>query len=161
MQPVPVICARHMDQLRKTAAIVRYLVETTTPTDARTYRDGGDGWTLLEVLCHLRDFEEIIWLRARLTLEQERPELPFPDPNQLAVERQYNEQDIQAVLAAWLQQRADFLAYLEAVEEAGWQRVGMHPVRGPVTLLDQLMIFSWHDVNHIEQMIKILTERKV
>ena len=32
--------------------------------------------------------------------------------------------------------------------------------RGPFTLTDQLMLIEWHDLNHIEQIAKILLERK-
>lgn len=160
MQPLSTIRNWQFDELRKSVSVVGFIVQNASGEAIRTYRDGGDGWTVLEVLCHLRDFEDVFFQRARLTLEQDQPELPFPNPDQLAVEHHYNQQDGNRVLEAWSKQRALSLAALESVDEADWSREAKHPVRGLITLMDQLLLMTWHDMNHIAQMIHILSERK-
>lgn len=149
-----------LEQLRKGLQIVKSVLSAISTQEARMFRDGGTGWTVLEVLCHLRDYESLFLERARLTVEQDAALLPNPDPNQLASERGYNQQDLQATYTDWVDQRNAFLTYLEGVEAAAWQRTGVHPRRGELSLEDQLTLIVWHDVNHIEQITRILAERK-
>ncbi len=149
-----------VEQLGKMESILTHLLASATPSELRTYRDGGTGWTCLEVLCHLRDYEALFLQRARLTAEQDRPELPNPDPDALAREGRYNEQDSAQVFADWKQRRAATLAYLEALSDNQWARVAQHPRRGPMRLDDQIALVAWHDVNHAEQMARILHEKR-
>jgi len=160
MQPLATVRNWQFDQLRKSLPVVRYIVQTVSADDMRTYRDGGTGWTALEVLCHLRDWEVMFQTRVRITVEQDNPELPNADPDRAALENRYNEQDIAGALDLWSQRRETYLAYLAELDESVWQRTARHPTRGLMTLMDQLALSAWHDVNHIDQMTKILTERK-
>ena len=149
-----------IDQLGKTINTLGYIVETTSQQDASAYRDGGDGWTALEVVGHLRDYEEVFIERTRLTLNEDNPALPMPDQEALAVERAYNSGDLRQTYKEWAALRREFIPMLEGVDESGWERPAVHPRRGPFTLTDQLMLIEWHDLNHIEQIAKILLERK-
>jgi hypothetical protein len=161
MLPMETIRKYEFDQLDKSLKVVNYLISTASPTDLTTFRDGGTGWTVLEVLCHLRDFEAVFFERARLTIEQEYPDLPFPDPPLLAIERRYNEQDVRTVFGEWAATRADHLDYLAGLAEEDWERAGNHPTRGRFTLHDGLLLAAWHDMNHTEQMVKILTGKQI
>jgi uncharacterized damage-inducible protein DinB len=125
-----------------------------------TYRDGGTGWTALEVLGHLNDFEEIFIQRTRITVEQENGALPFPKPDDLALEHEYNAQSIESIMESWKARRAAHLAYLKERSEADWERVGIHPVRGPLSLFDQLTLVTMHDSLHLEQMTRTLVEQR-
>lgn len=149
-----------MDQLRKAIPTIHLILQNITAGDATTYRDGGGGWTVLEVMCHLRDYEDIFFQRAEATVEQDNPELYNPDPNALAVENKYNEQDLNAVFNQWKAMRQEQIAFLENITEADWEKQARHPHRGPVAVLDQITITVWHDMNHIDQIVKIVTEKK-
>jgi uncharacterized damage-inducible protein DinB len=146
--------------LHKGLTPVQHLIQTVSQDDLTRWRDGGTGWTALETICHLRDFEALFIERATLTVEQELPPLPFPNPDQLAAERQYIQQDPAAVHAAWAQNRQQFLAYLRARPNSDWERVAQHPTRGLLSLQEQLVLAAWHDVNHLEQMTRTLLERQ-
>lgn len=161
MQPPAVVRSWSFEQLGKSILSVGYWVETISPQDARTYRDGGTGWTVVEVLAHLRDFEVVFMERAQVTLAQDFPDLPFPNPDQLAQERGYNAQDMHRVMEAWRKNRNDLLALLTGLtDEAIWQRSANHPRRGRMTLQDQLLLIPWHDVNHMEQMLRVMREKR-
>jgi len=150
-----------LDQLRKNLAILPNHLRGVSAHDATAYRDGGTGWTALQVLCHLRDYEAIFLERATLTVEQESPPLPNPDPDALAAERRYNEQDFAATVQEWLNRREAFLAYLTGLDEAAWARTAQHPRRGTISLQDQLALVAFHDVNHLEQIVRVLGEQRV
>ena len=144
------------NNLKSVDAILRL----AAPDALTTYRDGGTGWTALEVLCHLRDLEEVAIERARLTVEEDSAALPSPDPDALAAERRYNEQDVETALREWRARRAAYLTYVQARPDGDWERVGLHPRRGPMTLFDQLMFLTMHDSLHIEQMTRVLREQR-
>lgn len=149
------------DIMRKSIRIVGDIVKATTPEDATTYRDGGTGWTATEIMCHLRDSEMLFMERARLTLEQNGSSQPSGNNDQLAFERRYNEQSLNTVYGEWVAQREMLLAFFESLDEAEWTaNHSVHVRRGPMTLSDQLALTAWHDVNHIEQMTRTLTEKQ-
>jgi len=158
MQPMTTLRQWQIDQMQKSINTIRQLLRATTQEEASSQRDGGDGWTVLEVMGHLRDFELIFLERARLTLEQENPALPFPDPEQLVIENNCNADELQETLEAWIGGRVEHLSFLRSVGEEDWERPARHPTRGRFTLNDQLFLTVWHDMNHIEQMSHILLE---
>lgn len=161
MQPAATIRKWQFEQLHRATDVMKYVVQTASEADLRTYRDGGNGWTVVEVLCHLRDWEDIFAERARMTVEQENAALPNPDPDKAAAEGRYNEQTVNEALAAWNDKRHGLIAYLEGLDESAWGRIAQHPRRGPISLMDQLLLTVWHDMNHIEQITKILTAKQV
>lgn len=161
MLPNSTLRGWHLDQMRKAIPIIHSLIQTHSREDMTTFRDGGTGWTALEVLCHLRDLESIFKERAQMSIREDKPALPNPNPDELAAERRYNEQDLMEVYADWSKRRGDYLAYLEGLSEADWERVGIHARRGAMSVQDQLALTAWHDVNHIEQMTRVLVEKKV
>jgi hypothetical protein len=125
-----------------------------------TYRDGGTGWTALEIICHLRDFEQVFIERAQVAVEQEEGALPFPNPDALAAEGRYMEQSLDEVLAEWKRRRAALLEYYRARADADWERVAIHPTRGRLTLLDLLCMTPMHDALHLEQLTRTLREKR-
>lgn len=161
MQPMSTIHNWQFGQLKNGVSTLEYIVQSVTPEAATTYRDNGEGWTVTEVMCHLRDYEALFIERAKLTLNQEMAELPNPDPDALAAESKYNEQDLQSVFNEWKTHRAEFITLLETIQDDQWERPAKHPRRGPFTLNDQVFLTVWHDLNHFEQIVRILTEKKV
>lgn len=161
MQAMSVIRDWQFDILQKSLRSIHQMLQGVPQEHLTTYRDGGDGWTVVEVLCHLRDYDEVFLQRATLTMQGDYPGLPNPDPDQLATERRYNDQKPEEVIAAWSANREAFLGLLRGISsEDEWEQAGLHPRRGRFTLHDQLLLASWHDMNHIEQMTRILAEKR-
>ena len=147
--------------LNNSLLTIKHLLQMTPAEHLTSFRDGGTGWTVTEVLCHLRDFEDVFYVRAQMTVNEKLAELPFPDPDQQAIDNRYAEQDPHEVYATWVNYRERFLSFLEERTEDEWKRVAIHPKRGKFTLYDQLMLTPWHDVNHLEQITRILAEQKL
>ena len=90
---------RAMDRNQLTLA---HLVETINDSAAFSRRDGGDGWTISEVLGHLGDFESYMLQRARFITGETDDEPPQPTgPEALVIERGYAQQDAHELLARW------------------------------------------------------------
>ncbi len=140
--------------------IVTHLVHITPSDDLIRFRDNGTGWNVKQVVGHLRDFESVFIERVELTVSQELADLPFPDPDQLAIDNAYNDQPIDEMLASWAELRAEIMNFYQARSVSDWTKLAMHPTRGQLTLYDQLMLHTRHDVLHVEQITRILGEKK-
>lgn len=159
MQPMSTIRGWQINQLQRMILILQHTLEPISQDAAALYRDGGDGWTVLEVLGHLEQFEGIFLERAKLTATEDFPALPFPDPEQSAIDNKYNEQDLKAVFASWVEKRQAQIEFMENIADDQWERPGNHPKRGEFTLNDQLILTVWHDTNHLEQIVKIFRDK--
>jgi hypothetical protein len=148
--------AKALRTLRKTPVILENLLRGVTQEQAVTLRDGPDGWSVLFVACHLRDFERIYRERIDAMLAEDHPTFAITSNDQLAEQNRYADQDLRAVLADMAQQRAGLLARLADLDDTAWERTGTHPQQGPARVLDVAINIGLHDVDHIEQMIGCL-----
>jgi hypothetical protein len=82
-------------------------------------------WSALEYAAHVRDVFEVYGERIDRTLAEDRPVFEGMAPDELVVERRYNEQD-PATVADELAANAEALAVVvEKVPDDGWNRVGI------------------------------------
>jgi hypothetical protein len=127
-------------------------------------RPTAKGWSALEVLAHLRDAEiEVFAPRLAQILEA-------PSPPQLvgaldvdarnatwARERAYATTDPAQALAAFARARGENLARLAGLGPAERARAAIHPVRGPMTLFEQVERMAEHDLAHGRQIARALS----
>jgi hypothetical protein len=82
-------------------------------------------WSALEYAAHVRDVFGAYGGRIQRALSEDRPAFEAIDPDAMAAEGRYNEQDPE-VVAGELAASAEALALLlEAVPADGWHRVGV------------------------------------
>jgi hypothetical protein len=149
----------HVRMMETTARTLGHLLAPVSQEQATTLRDGPNGWTTVEVVCHLRDFDGFFRGRAEMMLAEETPQLPAYDHEALAIERNYNADQLTEVYEALLQSRAATRALFANLTPEQWARGGIHPENGPFSLTDAAMQVGMHDLTHIEQVVKILTGR--
>src|SRR5262249_41063560 len=111
-------------------------------------RPDAKNWAPKEVVCHLRDAEEIFITRFKTIAMMDEPKLLPPDQERIAEERQYLRNDAAEALRHFRRRREETLAYLRELSPEGWQRGGVHPVRGRFTVSDFVSLMAWHDLNH-------------
>ena len=144
--------------MKRTIAILEKLIQPISQETATTLRDEGDGWTVTEVICHLRDFNEIFHQRAIMFLEEDNPALPAYDHDAMAIERDYNSQNLQNVFAELQQSRDEIMAFFNELSDEQWEQVAIHPEKGRVNLGDAAAQVGFHDLTHIDQIHKILNQ---
>ncbi|RMF78688.1 MAG: DinB family protein, partial [Chloroflexi bacterium] len=110
--------------MNKTVRMLGNVLQNVSQEQAATLRDGDDGWTVLEVVCHLRDYSNIFYERAQMMLNDEYPDLPAYDHEALAVERAYNQQDLREVYADMNRQRKQIVRFFLKLTDAQWQCAG-------------------------------------
>ncbi len=147
---------RHIRLMRLTCQTLGNILAGVSQETATALRDGPDGWTTLEVVCHLRDFDCYFMERAQLMLKGDYPLLPAYDHERIAIAGEYNRQDLQQAYAELRASREQFAQFFEGLTEGQWALAGVHPENGHWTLLDSLVQVGSHDVTHLEQITRIL-----
>ncbi len=122
-------------------------------------RPDAKNWAAKEVVCHLRDTEELFMSRFEQIAAMDDLKLTPPSPDRWAEERQYLRNDVGAALAAFSKRREESLAYLGKLAPDGWKRSGVHPQRGRITIDDFVTLMAWHDDNHLDQLKRALEGR--
>jgi hypothetical protein len=118
--------------------------------DAVGQRTSDGKWSPLEVACHLRDCELLFAERFQKMSFSDRPALWLFDNDELA--KHYRDADADAVLKDWKDLRGQNLILLRALPAAAWQRIGLHPKRGEVTVEQQAQMMADHTEGHITKL---------
>ncbi len=113
-----------------------------------------DKWSAMEVVCHLRDIEKLWADRLVKAAFSEKPAFYMLEVDDLAVKNGYNTQDLGAALREFARLREDNLRLLRALPAGQWQRSGIHPKRGEVTIERIVEIMIGHDQGHLDQINK-------
>ncbi len=149
---------RQITAMRLSLDILEHILKGVPAEKARRLRDGDDGWSVIEILCHLRDFDEIFYNRAQMMLNEDHPQLPAYDHEAMAIEGAYQQEQLGGSLAALKASRKRFVGFFETLTPAQWERAGVHPERDSFTLTDALMQVGLHDLDHLEQITRVLSQ---
>ncbi len=148
---------RHITLMQRTLKTIDHIVRATSREDMTTWRDGGEGgWTALEALCHVRDFNTIFHERGLSVIEQENPAFIRRNHLQMVIDGNYNGQDPIAVVGELAAARANLVAFYEALTPEQLERTGVHAEYGLQTLYDLMQQVGHHDTDHTEQITRIL-----
>lgn len=109
-------------------------------------------WSLLEIVCHLRDSAIEEGLRARRMVEEDDPVLEPYDEESRAVEREYQRQEPAKVMTALRAYWTGYAYQLERFSEEEWERPGVHPEIGQVSVRLRAEAEAEHVQTHLDQM---------
>lgn len=123
-------------------------------------RPDAKNWAAKEVICHLRDTEEVFAARVeQVRVMDVDPRWGDSNADRIAEERQYLKNDAEEALAAFRRRRAETLELFAGLAPWQWEKGGIHPVRGRFTIDQVLSIMAWHDDNHLDQLTRALEGR--
>jgi len=121
-------------------------------------RPDSKNWAANEVICHLRDIEEVYFVRVHTMLSNDDPKI-YANPSaadRFAEDRQYLRNDAAQALAAFRRRREESLALLHTLTPEQRQRGCLHPTRGRITIDAIVTMLTWHDDNHLDQLRRAL-----
>ena len=122
-------------------------------------RPDSKNWAANEVICHLRDIEEVYFVRIHAILLNDEPKI-YADPSgaadRFAEDRQYLRNDAVQALAAFRRRREETLALLRSLTLEQRERGCLHPTRGRITIDAIATMLTWHDDNHLDQLRRAL-----
>jgi len=144
-----------MARMERTAGDLAAAVKGV-PDAMLSKRPDEKNWSAKEIVCHLRDTEEAFMARFQSIMVMDEPRFVAVEPDRVAIDRQYQRNDAPEALSTFKQRRAETLAFLRGLKPEQWERGGIHPVRGRMTVTDFVGLMAWHDDNHLDQLKRAL-----
>jgi DinB superfamily len=115
------------------------------------WRPARDQWCLKEIAAHLRD-AELLYQRQIEAISQDRePRLPYEPVDVLPFEREYRDEPLTRLLHEYQEAREETFWLLRMLDEDDWNRRGVHPYRGPISIYDIAREIHEHDLEHLYQ----------
>ena len=138
--------------LEETPGRVRVLVENLGEGEKR-WKPKEDEFSATENVCHLRDIEEEGYsVRIRKLLEETDPLLADLDGARLALERDYNRQNMFNALERFTSARSGNVAAVRSLPPEDLSRQGTFEGSGPITLAKLLLMMREHDRSHLTEL---------
>jgi hypothetical protein len=147
-------------ELAQGVEIIRALTAGVGQAEAQV-KPAPESWSILEVVCHLYD-EEREDFREHLDLILHRPDDKWSpiDPEGWVSRRNYNERDLGQVVAGFVAEREQSLAWLRGLAGANWD-AAYHTAYGPITAGDMFAAWVAHDNLHMRQLVELRRGRVV
>lgn len=153
-------------ELARGAEMIQALLAGITPDEARV-KPAPEVWSVLEVVCHLRDEERWDFKQhlGNMLHPPDQPALPENPPNWDLIPH-YNEGDLAQALNEFLAERQRSLAWLQALSAPDWETsLTLHfgPEQVPFTLKAGDALAAWvaHDNLHMRQLVELRRARLV
>lgn len=114
-------------------------------------RPADEEWSAAEVVAHLDDVNTLYAERIGRMLAEERPVFADFDQEAAVEERRGQTTSLAILLDRFARSRAELVATLRGIGGEGWDRTGLHPARGVVSVDEHVRILYNHDRAHAEQ----------
>lgn len=134
------------------ARIVRLLDQQTLRWQA-----AADQWSAAAVLIHFAQVENAYRHRLQRIVQENKPYVPSIDP---AVNEIPDDMTAADFIQQFENERIQTVTFLKELSPAAWQRPAIHESFGRVTVRTQVQNLVEHDIEHTNQLVSILQERK-
>ena len=142
-----------------TAQKLAKLMKRASPAKLRK-RPAPDKWSPAEIIAHLADVEIVIGWRVRSILGAPGTPIQAFDQDAWVTTGHYAKRDTRKSLEQFRVLRDTNLALYKTLSPEQWKHHGMHSERGEETLEKIVRMMAGHDVNHLEQIERILAPKK-
>src|SRR5258706_7453220 len=127
------------------------------PTAKLRKRPAHDKWPVSEILAHLADTEIVGGFRMRLILGAPVTPVAAFDQDSWVTSGHYEKRDPRKSVEQFRVVREANLALLQSLTTTQWKHYGMHSERCQATIEHIVRMFAGHDINHLHQIERILS----
>ena len=120
-----------------------------SPIQLRTPSPPG-AWSVLQIVCHIADFELIYADRMKRVIAEEQPTLFGGDPDLFAAKLAYPQRNLTEELDVISSVRRQISRFLKTLQPGAFERTGLHSVDGPLTLTRLLERIAGHIPHHVQ-----------
>jgi hypothetical protein len=139
----------------ETAERLERLIESVTTAKLRK-RPAPEKWSVSEVIAHLADGEIVGGFRMRFILGSPGSEVVAYDQDEWVKSGHYEKRDPQKSMELFRVLREANLALLASLEPEQWKQCGVHSEHGQESIEHIVRMFAGHDINHLQQIERIL-----
>lgn len=123
-------------------------------------RPAPDKWSVSHIVAHLADAEIVIGFRMRLILGAPGTPIAAFDQDSWVTSGHYEKRDARKSLEQFRVLREANLALLKSLTPEQWKQFGMHAERGQETIEHIVRMTAGHDLNHLQQIERILLVKR-
>ncbi len=123
-------------------------------------RPAPDKWSVAEILAHLADVEIVVGWRVRSILGAPGTPIQAFDQDAWVEAGHYAKRNPRASVAQLRAVREANLALYKSLSPEQWKHYGMHSERGQESVAHIVNMLAGHDVNHLQQIERILATKK-
>jgi hypothetical protein len=118
-------------------------------------RPNNEGWSIRGILVHLGDAELVRSTRIRLILAGDEQPLFTFDENMWKRKLHYLWRSPEAAIALFDQLRFTTVEILRQLDNASWEKAGMHPEDGPLSVGELIIRGANHSDEHAAQILQM------
>jgi hypothetical protein len=123
-------------------------------------RPAADKWSASEIVAHLGDAEIVIGFRMRFILGATGTPITAYDQDSWVTSGHYEKRDPHKSVEQFRVVREANLALLKSLTPEQWKHYGMHSERGQETIEHIVRMTAGHDMNHLQQIERILPAKQ-
>jgi hypothetical protein len=123
-------------------------------------RPAPEKWSVAEILAHLADVEIVIGWRMRSILGDPGTAVQAYDQNAWVIAGHYEKRDPRKSIELQRALREANLALLKTLTPEQWKQFGQHAERGKESIEYIVRMVAGHDINHIQQIERIVKPGK-
>jgi DinB superfamily len=138
-----------------TAEKIQRLITGLSTADLRK-RPAPEKWSVNEILAHLADAEIVGSFRMRLILGSPGTPIVAYDQDTWVMAGHYDTRDPYKSLEQFRVLRDGNLALLASLTPEQWKHHGVHSERGQESIEQIVRMFAGHDINHLQQIERII-----
>jgi hypothetical protein len=132
------------------------LVVSSLPAEQLTTPTSGGEWTIAQNVHHIADSHMNSYIRMKLILTEDYPTLKPYDQEKWASLADGANTALENSLLVLQGLHRRWVTLFESLGEADWQRAGLHPEIGEVTIENILQIYVDHGEAHLDQIRRTL-----
>jgi hypothetical protein len=126
------------------------------PTAKLRKRPAPDKWSVSEILAHFADVEVVVGFRMRSILGAPGTPVAAFDQDSWVITGHYEKRDPRKSIEHFRVAREANLSLLKSLKPEQWKHYGMHAERGQETIEHVVRMLAGHDLNHIQQIERLL-----
>jgi len=130
------------------------------PTCELRKRPAADKWSVNEIVAHLDDAEIVTGFRLRFILGAPGTPITAYDQDSWVTSGHYEQRDPPKSVEQFRVVREANLALLKSLTPEQWKQYGMHSERGQETIEHIVRMTAGHDMNHLQQIERILAAKR-
>ena len=142
--------------LQRTPNVIRELCNHL-PDDLANKNEGGDSWSVFEVIGHLNHGERTDWITRMELILSSTTNKTFTSFDRFAQKEESKGKQLSELIDEFAELRENNLFILSSYEliEEDLVKKGIHPELGEVNLEMLLNTWATHDLNHIHQITRV------
>ena len=150
---------RPLEVQAATAEKLERLIKNVPASKLRK-RPAVDKWSVSEIVAHLADAEIVTGFRVRLILGAPGAPIAAYDQNSWVTSGHYEKRHPRKSVEQFRVLREANLALLESLVPGQWKHYGIHAERGQETIELMVRMAAGHDINHLQQIERILPAKR-